>query len=276
MSESNGGRPAGRSHFGLRVAVIVLAGLAAMVAMFLVPRFGQDPAYHKFADTRVVFGIPYFGDVVTNVAFLIPALPGLWWLARRVRAGRGLIAFVEAWAYIAFFAGVALTCFGSTWYHLDPTNDSMVWDRLPITLGFMGLFSTVISERLSLRLGTRSLGVLLLAGITTVLYWHWTEQSGAGDLRPYSLVQIWPLTTIPLLLILFPARYTHSGYVWVGLCLYGAAKLVESLDHQIYRLTGEVASGHNLKHILAAAGAGCILLMLTQRRPSAARRPATL
>ncbi len=77
MSKSNSGRPDGPSHFGLRVAVIVVAGLATITAMFFVPRFGQDPAYHKFADTRVAFGIPYFGDVVTNVAFLIPSLPGL-------------------------------------------------------------------------------------------------------------------------------------------------------------------------------------------------------
>lgn len=253
------------SCFGLRVAVIVVASVAMIVAMFLLPRFGQAPAYHQFADTRVVLGVPHFGDVVTNAAFLIPGLAGLWWLARRATDGRGLIAPVEAWAYAAFFAGVALTCFGSGWYHRDPTNDSLVWDRLPMTLAFMGLFSTVLSERLSRRLAAGLLPVLLAAGIATVIYWHFTERAGAGDLRPYLLVQIWPLATIPLLLILFPARYTHSGYVWVGLCLYGAAKVFESLDHPIYGLTGQLASGHNVKHILAAAGTGFIFLMLRRR-----------
>lgn len=252
------------SHFGLRVAALVVLGLAEIVTMFLLPRFGQNPAYHRFADTRMVLGIPYFGDVVTNAAFLVVGLAGLWWLARRTE--HQLTHAAEAWAYAAFFVGVTLTCFGSGWYHLDPTNDSLVWDRLPMTLGFMGLFSTVISERLSLRLGTRLLAALLAAGIATVIYWHITERAGAGDLRPYLLVQIWPLTTIALLLILFRGRYTHSAYIWVGLCLYAAAKVVESLDRPIYALTGQFASGHNVKHILAAGGAGCIVLMLHHRR----------
>lgn len=252
------------SHFGLRVAALVVVGLAEIVTMFLLPRFGQDPAYHQFADTRVVFDIPYFGDVVTNAAFLITGLAGLWWLLRRTE--EQLTRAAEAWAYAAFFAGVTLTCFGSGWYHLNPTNDSLVWDRLPMTLGFMGLFSAVISERLSRRLGTRLLPALLLAGIATVVYWHWTERSGAGDLRPYCLVQIWPLTTIALLMILFRGRYTHPGYIWVGLCLYAASKVTESLDHEIYALTGQFASGHNVKHVLAAAATGCIVLMLRRRK----------
>lgn len=44
-------------------------------------------------------------------------------------------------ALAVLFAGVLLTSAGSTWYHLAPTNDSLVWDRLPMTLGFMGLFA---------------------------------------------------------------------------------------------------------------------------------------
>ena len=42
----------------------------------------------------------------------------------------------------------------------------------------------------------RLLGPLLLAGLGSVVYWHWTELRGVGDLRPYAAVQFFPILTI--------------------------------------------------------------------------------
>jgi hypothetical protein len=167
-----------------------------------------------------------------------------------------------------FFLGIASTSAGSSWYHLAPDNARLVWDRLPMTIAFMALFAAMISERIDLRAGLRWLVPLLLVGLASVLYWHWTEQSGAGDLRPYAAVQFFPLLAIPLLLLLFPARYTRTGDIWVALAWYALAKLFEELDGPIYDLSARIVSGHTLKHLAAAASAWTFLRMLRRRGPT--------
>ena len=42
--------------------------------------------------------------------------------------------------HIFFFLTVALTGIGSAYYHLEPNNDRLVWDRLPLAMMFMALF----------------------------------------------------------------------------------------------------------------------------------------
>jgi len=74
---------------------------------------------------------------------------------------------------------------------------------------------------------------------------------------------------IPLLLWLFPARYTHGGYLVGVIVVYGAAKLFEVLDGPIF-LMGHLLSGHTLKHLTAALAAWWLLRGLDVRRPAAA------
>ena len=38
-----------------------------------------------------------------------------------------------------FFLGLFLTGFGSGYYHWEPTNDTLVLDRLPMTILFAGV-----------------------------------------------------------------------------------------------------------------------------------------
>ena len=56
-----------------------------------------------------------------------------------------------------------------------------------------------------------------------MLYWILTEQAGGDDLRFYGLVHFYPMALIPLLLRLFPPRYSRGQDVLVVLVLYGAA-----------------------------------------------------
>ena len=98
------------------------------------------------------------------------------------------------------------------------------------------------------------LAPLVVAGLGSVLWWHGGEVRGHGDLRPYALVQFYPLVAVPLMLYLFEPRYTLGGAVLATVAVYGLAKVFELLDGPILAM-GSVVSGHTLKH-LAAGGRG--------------------
>jgi hypothetical protein len=246
-----------------------LVGVMVVVTAF-VPPVPQDPAYHHFADARPALGVPNFLNVVSNLAFLAVGALGLGFLARDARRGGGAAGGgrAERRPYWPFFTGVALTAVGSGYYHWQPDSGALFWDRLPMTLAFMALLASVIGERISGRAGGRLLWPLLLVGGLSTLYWHATEQRGAGDLRPYGLVQFGTMVLVPLILLLFPARYTGAAYYWLSFGCYGLAKVAEYFDQGLLRLTA--VSGHTWKHLAAAASAYWILRMLERRRPLAA------
>jgi len=239
--------------------------LLAIVFILVIEPVSQPQSYHLFADQRIVLQIPHAGDVLTNLALIIVGAWGLWFLSHPQLYRATFIDRREARNFWWLFAGVLLTGFGSAWYHLSPDNNSLVWDRLPMTLAFMGLLAAMISERVSLTLGRALLGPLLLAGVASVLWWIWTEHQGHGDLRWYLIVQFYPVLTMPLILLLLSTPYTHGGYYWGVVAFYLIAKLVEILDHQIFELTRGIISGHNLKHLFAALAVALLLRMLWVR-----------
>jgi hypothetical protein len=252
-----------------RVRLLLGLCLLMLVVMALLPRIAQDPAYHAFADGRPFLGVPNFLNVASNFPFLVVGALGLGFLARDRRSG-GSRAFAtpdDRRPYWPFFVGIGLTAFGSAYYHWRPSNATLFWDRLPMTIGFMALLASVIGERVSRRAGARLLWPLIVAGAASALYWHVTEQQGAGDLRPYGLVQFGSLVLVPLILALFPARYTGTGLLVMAIGWYVLAKGFEFFDHGFLRLVA--VSGHTWKHLASAAGAYWILLMLERRRPLA-------
>lgn len=253
--------------FRVRLALIVMLAVVAFGALLVVPRFPQDTAYHDFADQRTLLHIPNALNVLSNLPFVIFGVMGLAWLlspAGRLPNAHFLHAW-EWWAYLTLFAFVTLTGFGSAYYHWNPTNATLYWDRLPLTVVFMTFFVLVFAERVGPRAGPWLLGPCLAFGIFGVTYWHWTEMHGDGDVRIYALVQFLPLLALPLLLLLFPARYTGTAALWGILAWYALAKLLELLDRQVLAVNG-VVSGHTLKHLIASLGALWILLMLGQRQ----------
>jgi hypothetical protein len=251
----------GRWTLGLAVRLLAFAALTifAIVYLFSRPSWPQDLAYHNFADQRTLLGVPNFWNVASNVPFLIVGAIGVTLVFRREE--KRFIIPAERWPYFFVFLGIGLTAFGSSYYHLEPNNERLVWDRLPMTLAFMGLFSAMIAERINVRLGLVLLGPLLGAGVSSVVYWYY-----ADDLRPYYLVQFYPGLAMLLMLLAFPARYTGTGYLLIALACYTAAKFCEHpLDHWFYERTGW--SGHTLKHLLAALAAFWIYWALRRRLP---------
>jgi hypothetical protein len=248
-----------------RRSILALAVTASLVVVFVRPPLAQDAAYHVMADHRTLLGIPNCLNVLSNLPFAAVGLLGLAVVFRRGAGGPTLFRDPwERWPYAALFAGTALTAFGSAYYHLAPGNGRLVWDRLPMTLGFMGLLTAVIAERLSLQVGRKLLGPLLVLGTSSVLYWYWGEFRGSGDLRFYILVQFGSLLLVVLLMILYPARYPGAGYVFAGLAVYAVAKWLESADQRIFAV-GQIVSGHTLKHLAAAAAVACVAAMLWAR-----------
>jgi len=221
------------------------------------------------ADQRSLLGVPNCLNVLSNLPFTIVGLLGL--VATFARGVNRMSPFSdpwERWPYAALFAGVTLTTLGSSYYHLAPDNARLVWDRLPMTLGFMGLLTALLAERVSLSLGKWLFAPLLTVGAASVGYWYWSELQLAGDLRPYMLVQFGSLLLVVLLLVLYPARCPGTGYLVVGLMAYGAAKWLELVDQPIFAL-GQILSGHTLKHLAAAGGVACLVEMLRARTRSA-------
>jgi len=251
-----------------RTRIIMLGAItvAAGIAVALLPHMAQPLDYHNFADQRSFLSIPNFFNVISNLPFLAVGVWGLTLvLGRRESDGRLFIKPVECWPYLILSVGVTLTCFGSAYYHLAPSNARLVWDRLPMTLGFMSLLSAMVMERVNLRAGLVALGPLLLLGLASVVQWYVSEFRGAGDLRLYFMVQFYTLLLILLILWLFPARYTRGADLPIAMGFYVLAKLFEVLDRQVFNL-GHIVSGHTLKHLAAALGVYWIFRMLARRR----------
>jgi hypothetical protein len=251
-----------------RLWLLAGLGLGAAVIAFVLPPIPQDPAYHNFADQRGMLGIPHFLNVVSNIPFVLVGVLGLHFLSRRTstETHEAFMAAWERWPFVVFFIGIAWTGLGSAYYHLAPANETLVWDRLPITVAFMSLFTAITAERIGADAGRWLFIPLLAAGAASVLYWHWGQLGGAGDLRMYGLVQYGSFLAISAMLVLFPARYTRTADLWGAMGLYGLAKAFELFDARVFAL-GHLVSGHTLKHLAAAAAAYGILRMLRTRRP---------
>lgn len=244
-----------------RYAVLFATVAGTLILMMLQPAIPQDVAYHAFADTRSYFGISNFFDVTSNLPFLIVGAAGVKFCRLNSTVG-----YWPGW--LTLFAGVALISVGSGYYHLAPDNDTLVWDRLPMTVGFMGLFVALLSEYLHTRVGKVLLVPALITGIFSVLYWYFTD-----DLRLYYWIQFMPLLTVVVVVVVFRPAYSKQWMLVVALIFYMLAKFAELYDREIYILLQGVVSGHSLKHLLSAAGCLALLLMLMIRIPLAGANP---
>ena len=236
----------------------VLLGIGVGVLLFM-PVMPQKLDYHGFHDARTLLGIPNALNVVSNLAFAV-----VGWLGLRLVAGGATSATILPSlrpAYATLFTGLLLTAFGSAYYHWSPSNATLIWDRLPIAIAFMALFATVMGERVNAGLGARALIPLVVIGVASVLYW-----AAFDDLRPYGIVQFYPVLAIPVLIACFPSTHGGGRLLLGAIACYVVAKVLEEADGAIYGVSGWI-SGHTLKHLAAALGAWLIYRMVAMRRP---------
>ncbi len=231
--------------FGLGLALIALFG----------PTVQQPEHYHAFADQRALLGIPCAMDVLSNLPFLLLGLLGLTRLPRIADARwRGLCLLLSL--------GLLATFLGSAAYHLAPTDGGLLYDRLGMLVLFAGVLGLATADRLGLAAGgMTALGVL--AGGAGGL-WVWWSQ---GDLLPWVVLQGGGML---LLALLACARPVHGGHGFrLGLCVawYSLAKLFELGDGYLFQLSGELLSGHSVKHLLAGLAVLPMLLPLIGCQP---------
>jgi len=232
------------------VLTLLVLTVASLAGLSLIPPIPQDQSYHQFADQRTLFGIPNFWNVVSNLPFIAVG-------------AAGLARFHRQAATTVLFLGIFLTGFGSSYYHWNPSDGPLFWDRLPMTLCFMAILALVVEERVSGKAGAVLLWPLLAVGLFSLLLWR-----QIGDLRLYVWVQFFPALALPLMFLLFPPKYTGTYYWLIAAALYALAKVLEFYDGAVYSV-GSILSGHTLKHLAAASACFAILRYFAARRPIA-------
>jgi hypothetical protein len=152
------------------MVVMGLVTVGSLAGLLLLPPIPQDQRYPP-ADQRTLFGMPSFWNVAANLPFIGVGAVGL----RRFRHDP---------ITIVLFLAILLTGFGSSYYHWNPNDATLFWDRVPMTLFFMAILAATIEERVNARAGAVLLWPLLAIGVFSLLLWRWTD-----DLRLYFLVQ---------------------------------------------------------------------------------------
>jgi hypothetical protein len=225
-----------------RSYILLGISVAVFVAMLFSGPIKQDAHYHFFADARSMHDVPNFWNVVTNFPFIVIGLLGVITVAQ----SRPNDAFKELiFCCYVFFIGIFFTGIGSAYYHWFPTNQTLVWDRLPMTISFMAFFSLLIGDTISLKAGKQILWPMILIGFMSIIYW-----TTLGDLRLYVLVQFLPVILTPIILLLYRSQTNSAKYFWMMIVFYAFAKVFESCDHQTFYFCG--ISGHSIKHLFAA------------------------
>jgi hypothetical protein len=243
-------------HRGALLIVFTILCLATL--LYLTHPLAQDPAYNVFADQRSFLDVPNFLNVTSNLALIIVSILGI------LECHKPKPVFQERserWMFMLFFIAVGLTGIGSAFYHLQPADARLVWDRLPITLVFTTFLTAMISDRLDHKAALWLVVPISALGLASVFYWY-----AANDLRLYGFVVLFPIILIPLIMWLYPTIYTHSYLILEAIAWVIMSRIAEIYDYQIYALTFHIISGHTLKHLFSAFGVYLILRYLQKRR----------
>lgn len=230
---------------------LLLAAAALALLAVLLPPQAQPDYYTHFADARAWLGVPYAFDVLSNLPFALAGALGLRALARAPLAGaqRQLAAL--------FFAGLLLTAPASAWFHWQPGDAGLVVDRLGMTLAFAGALGLGVAGHVSARAGRLLAGAVLLGGPLSV--WVWAH---SGNLLPWALLQGGGMLLLVVLALLRPLPGALAVRWGAVILIYAVAKALELADHPIYEATGQLFSGHSLKHLVAACAAWPVISAL--------------
>ena len=229
------------------VAVLLVLAVA-------LPGMPQDPDYHRFADSRTLMGVPNAMDVLSNIFFFVLGGIGLvYHFAGRLDYSNSAMRT----SGLVFFLGFALTAVGSAYYHVDPNDRGLAWDRMGMVVAFAGVLGLVAAHRVSVRAANLLLPVALVGGVLSVAWF-----AATGSVTPYAVMQFGGIGMVAAATWM-PAQ--GKGPNWAALiAAYALAKVLEMEDTEVLHLTQGLVSGHTLKHVFAALAALAVLLPLAR------------
>ena len=244
-----------QNKFTWRELILFVLLIFSLTILLLIEPISQDLRYHVFADTRTILGIPNFYDVISNIPFTIVGVFGLSqvYIQRNNK---------NTWSWLILFLSIILVAAGSSYYHLNPNNQSLTWDRLPMAIGFMALFAIVVGDYIYPKLEQWLLLPMCLLGIFSVLYWNITD-----DLRIYVWVQFFSSGLLLIVIILYKPNTYITKYLIIAFIFYALSKVTEYFDHAIFSGANYVISGHTIKHLLAGTATFYFYLLLKYKKP---------
>ena len=126
-----------------------------------------------------------------------------------------------------------------------------------MAVAFAGLLGLAAAARVSDRAGaTLALAVLVLAPFAAQV------AAQAGNVLPWAALQFGGIALILWFAVLRARCGALAFSCGLVILAYAVAKLLELNDHQVYALTGELVSGHTLKHVAASFAAGPVIAAL--------------
>lgn len=219
--------------------------LVSILALWFLYPLKDNPHYHEFAEQRIICGVPHVGDVLSNLAFIIV---GIVLFYRAKRLDFKLYEFQD-FMYYFFALSCVLLGFGSAYYHWNPNNANLAWDRGTMVVGFSVIFMDSLWRYRILndeQPATR-FAICFFAFVGSVAFWRKT-----GILEPYVMVQFFTMFVLTFIAL---SRYkVVQGRALFGLFIfYAIAKFFEHYDIQTWLVFHGVISGHTIKHLMYAA-----------------------
>lgn len=231
---------------------LLLFGVLLLAAAVFAPPLAQVAHYHAFADQRGWSGwLPHAADVLSNLPFAIAGVVGL----HRLRGARCSAA--ERSMAALFFAGLLLTATCSAQYHWAPDDAGLALDRAGMAVAFAGLLGLAVHGRFGERAGRAVVGAVLLVAPVAIAI-----QARSGNLLPWALLQGGGMVLLVACAVLRPLQGVLAVRWFAVLAVYALAKACEAGDAAVFTLTGEMVSGHTLKHVVAAFAAWLVIAAL--------------
>lgn len=235
----------------------LVAALAAFVLLACLGPAVADPsaaAGADFADHRGWRGLPFAMDVLSNLPFAAFGIGGLLRLRRFDTLHERLYAASVLDCAWLFFAGLVFTAAGSAFYHLQPDALRLAADRAGMAIAFAGVVGLAVCERVSTRAGWPAACATFVGGMMAVAAYH-----EGGNVLPWAVVQFGGMALVLVLALLRPVPGAIGLSLGALIFFYAVAKLLELGDQAVFEATGQIVSGHSLKHLVAAGAAWPVL-----------------
>lgn len=247
-----------------KTIVVLLPFFLFFIALFFVNPISQSEHYHRFADDRFWF-VPNYSNVFSNLVFIFAGYYGAIHIDFQKRPKK------ESYYLITFLIGVFFTGLGSIYYHLNPNTQTLVWDRLPMSIAFASFAAWLLSKTIFVKHKDQIFDLLVfiflvIISVGSVFYWNYTQELGRGDLRVYYSVQFGTILTTLMTVIVYDKSYFPKTACVFLFVFYVLAKVFEQYDQQIFQGTFNLISGHALKHL--SAGLGCFLFLYYLKKRS--------